>query len=133
MGQIHFLSFEQVQRIHLQSIERFGGIHGIRDRGLLESALAMPAACFGGQDLHPSLFDKAAAYLFHIVQNHPFLDGNKRAGYACAAIFLRGNGYKLQPQYQESLYHLVMHTADGQHNKSEIALALEAYSRPLQA
>ena len=77
-----FLDLDFVLRIHLSLIERYGGEPGVRDIGLLHSAIAMPQASFGGEFLHEDLFEKAAAYLFHIVQNHPFMDGNKRTGAA---------------------------------------------------
>ncbi|MBI3855807.1 MAG: Fic family protein, partial [Planctomycetes bacterium] len=73
-----FLSTESVQRIHEDQIQRYGGSLGIRDMGLLESAVAMPQAGSGGQYFHTDLYEMAAAYLFHLVKNHPFVDGNKR-------------------------------------------------------
>ena len=72
-----FLTLEEVREIHIDQIERYGGGPGIRDISLLQSAIAMPAAGFGEQYLHGDLFEMAAAYLFHLVQNHPFVDGNK--------------------------------------------------------
>ena len=75
-----FLSLAEVLEIHRDQIERYGGDPGIRDLDLLQSALAIPAAGFGGQYLHNDLYEMAAAYLFHITQNHPFVDGNKRTG-----------------------------------------------------
>lgn len=73
-----FLDLNQIIRLHTQLIDRYGGQSGIRDTGLLQSAIAMPRAGFGETYLHKDLFEMAAAYLFHLVQNHPFLDGNKR-------------------------------------------------------
>ncbi len=75
-----FLTLDEVIEIHRDMIERYGGSFGIRDEGLLESAVAMPQAGFGEQYLHADVFEMAAAYLFHIVRNHPFVDGNKRTG-----------------------------------------------------
>ena len=72
-----FLTLDEVLEIHRDQIERYGGAAGIRDLGLLQSALAQPSATFGGQYLHADLHEMAAAYLYHLVQNHPFLDGNK--------------------------------------------------------
>jgi death-on-curing protein len=86
-----FLSLAEVLKIHRDQIERYGGDPGIRDLGLLQSALAMPAAGFGGRFVHSDLYEMAAAYLFHIVQNHPFVDGNKRTGAVAALIFLALN------------------------------------------
>ena len=86
-----FLTKEYVTAIHADQINKYGGGPGLRDVGLLESALAQPRATFGGEWLHPTLFDMAAAYLFHLVENHPFLDGNKRVGTATAIVFLELN------------------------------------------
>jgi len=84
-----FVNLEEVMEIHAHLIQKYGGTEGIRDVSLLESALAMLRAGFAGQYLHGDLFEMAAAYLFHIVQNHPFLDGNKRVGAATALVSLR--------------------------------------------
>ncbi len=81
------LSLAEVLEIHRDQIERYGGHAGLRDLGLLQSALAMPAARFGGRYLHGDLLEMAAAYLFHIEQNHPFIDGNKRTGTVAAIVF----------------------------------------------
>ena len=70
-------------------VRRYGGTYGVRDPALLSSALAMPSATFEGKYLHKSLFDQAAAYAFHICQNHPFMDGNKRTALASALVFFR--------------------------------------------
>jgi death-on-curing family protein len=82
------LSLNEVVEIHRDVIERYGGSSGIRDMGLLQSAVAVPQASFGGEYLHTGLFEMAAAFLFHLVQNHPFLDGNKRTGAMAAFTFL---------------------------------------------
>src|SRR6266702_1459663 len=87
-----FLTTDQVLEIHSDQIARYGGMAGVRDLGLLQSALAQPQATFGGQLLHADLFEMAAAYLFHLVQNHPFVDGNKRVGAVAAIVFLLTNG-----------------------------------------
>ncbi len=78
---LEFLTLEDVLEIHALQLARYGGADGLRDPGLLESALAQPQASFGGDFVHESLFAMAAAYLFHIVSNHAFVDGNKRTGY----------------------------------------------------
>lgn len=92
MSEPAFLTLAEVLDIHKDQIERYGGAHGIRDIGLVESALAMPQAGFGGEYLHGSIFEMAAAYAFHIAENQPFLDGNKRTGLAVALVFLDMNG-----------------------------------------
>ena len=86
-----FLTLAEAVQIHADQIERYGGQAGLRDRGLLESALAQPEASFGGEWLHEDLYAMAAAYAYHLCQNHCFVDGNKRTGLACALTFLEMN------------------------------------------
>ena len=88
-----FLTLDEVLEIHQQQIDRYGGAPGIRDQGTLESALAQPLTSFDGHYLHASIPAMAAAYLFHICRNHPFLDGNKRAGANAAITFLLLNDW----------------------------------------
>lgn len=90
-----YLSPEQVLFIHARLIAEIGGAHGVRDLAMLESAIARPQATFGGKDLYPDLFTKAAALLDSLINDHPFVDGNKRTGITAAALFLRRNGYRL--------------------------------------
>jgi death-on-curing protein len=97
--------------------------------GLLESALAAPQATFGGAYLHPTLPEIAAAYLFHVVKNHPFVDGNKRAGLICAIAFLGLNGLKLIADPDE-LTDIVLRVADGRAGKPEIAVMFAQTTRP---
>lgn len=91
-----FLTLAEVLLIHKEQIERFGGTHGVRDIGLAESAIAMPQAGFGGEYLHASVFEMAAAYAYHIAENQPFLDGNKRTALAAALVFLDMNGIVIE-------------------------------------
>lgn len=98
---IYFLSVAEVKEIHLDQISRYGGAEGIRDEALLSSAVAQPCAMFNDQYLHQSIADMAAAYLYHLVMNHPFLDGNKRVGTASALVFLELNGLELDPTLDE--------------------------------
>jgi death-on-curing protein len=93
--EIVFLSLEDVMIIHSSTIEQEGGMEGMRDHGLLDAAVAMPRQQFGGAYLHEDLAAMAAAYLFHIAQNHPFLDGNKRAAVMAAFVFLDKNSIEL--------------------------------------
>ena len=95
MLQPWFLDIDHTMQLHRSLIETYGGVEGIRDVGLLHSAIAMPQASFGGEFLHRDLFEMAAAYHYHIVQNHPFIDGNKRTGAAAAIIFLSMNDMEL--------------------------------------
>lgn len=115
-----FLTLERVLELQRRSIEQYGGLHGIRDRGLLESALAMPQTGFGGQYAHSTLYEMAAAYLFHLTKNHPFLDGNKRIGFAAAVVFLHMNGYRFE-DIEEDAEALVLRVATGQSDKADIA------------
>jgi death-on-curing protein len=90
-----FLTPEQVLFIHARLVSETGGGHGIRDLGLLESAVARPRATFGGVELYPDVFTKAAVLMDSLINNHPFVDGNKRTGLAAAAVFLLRNGWRL--------------------------------------
>src|SRR5213075_956823 len=107
-----FPTLDEALAIHAHQIGRYGGTLGLRDRGLLESALAMPPATFGGEFLHPSLPEQAAAYLFHLVKNHPFVDGNKRVGLAAALTFLGMNGVWVDATNAE-LIELTLGVAEG--------------------
>ena len=98
---MNYLSVQQVLFINARVIAETGGQTGLRDLALLESAVARPRATFDGQDLYPSLFEKAAALLDSLVNNHPFLDGNKRTGITSAAMFLRINGFRLSCSQSE--------------------------------
>ncbi len=120
MDNPHFLEFDHVVRIHLSVIERYGGSHGVRDTGLLQSAIAMPQASFGDQRLHGDLFEMAAAYLYHIVQNHPFIDGNKRTGAASAIVFLAMNDVEIEAD-EDGLVELTLGVASGRIDKPKIA------------
>ena len=116
----YFLTTEEVLHAHRSLIDVYGGSHGLRDEGLFRSALGMPEASFGGKYLHHDLYEMAAAYLFHLVQNHPFLDGNKRIGAASALLFLSMNDLRIAAD-EEGLVDLTLRTAQGQTNKAEIA------------
>ena len=97
-----------------------GGLAGVRDAGLLESAVSMPRAAFSGERLHCDLFEMAAAYLFHVVSNHPFIDGNKRTGAAAALVFLLMNGVRLEAD-EEGLEATTRAVARGEADKAQIA------------
>ncbi|MEA5451262.1 type II toxin-antitoxin system death-on-curing family toxin [Leptolyngbya sp. CCNP1308] len=120
-----FLDVEAVLRLHARQIERFGGTAGVRDAGLLDSALAQPQATFGGELLHPTLAEQAAAYLYHLSKNHPFVDGNKRTAFAVMDTFLRVNRKRLLLTNDEA-YDLVMQTAQGQIDKPALASIIAA-------
>jgi death-on-curing protein len=118
-----FLTFEDVLMIHADQITSFGGTPGLRDEGLLMSALAQPGAMFDQQLLHPTISEQAAAYLYHLAMNHPFLDGNKRTAFAVMETFLRVNGYRLTLTDNE-VYDLVMQVVQTSVDKAGIANGL---------
>jgi death-on-curing protein len=124
-----FLGLDEVLAIHADQIRRYGGSRGVRDMGLLSSALAMPRASFGGAYLHTSLAEMAAAYLFHLARNHPFVDGNKRAALAAALAFLWLNDHRLEADDDE-LTDLVMGIAAGQRTKAEAAVFIGSHIHP---
>ncbi len=120
---IYFLTLEDVLEIHTDQINRYGGRRGIRDRNLLLSAIAQPLSTFDGEYLHKTFHDKAAAYLFHICQNHPFIDGNKRAALVSTLVFLAMNNLPID--YKEiALEALTRGVSEGKFNKEEIAACL---------
>jgi death-on-curing protein len=123
-----FLQIADVLTLHTDQIKRYGGESGVRDMGLLESALAQPQAGFGGEFLHGFPYEMAAAYLFHLVKNHPFMDGNKRAGTVAALVFLDFNGVELDVPEGE-LYDLTMAVACGAMDKKRIAEFFEQHAR----
>ncbi len=122
-----FLTFADVIRIHVDQIERYGGQVGIRDLGLLQSALAMPRASFGQEWLHRDLYEMAAAYAFHLSQNHPFVDGNKRTGLVCALAFLEINDVSIA-DVEGRLYDAMMDVASGALDKLGLARVFRALS-----
>lgn len=117
---IEFLTVETVLEFHAEEMARSGGSMGVRDLGLLESALAQPEASFGGEYLHRDLYEMAAAYLFHITQNHPFVDGNKRTALVTALAFLHGNGVDATSS-TDAVYDLTMAVASGTMGKVDAA------------
>lgn len=132
MSRIVFLASEEVLHIHDREVAREGGSLGLRDLHMLESAVAMPQAGFGGEYLHEDLFEMAAAYLFHVVMNHPFIDGNKRTGFAAALAFLDVNGFQVVME-QEAAYDLVIGVCEGTVTKRQLADSLRTHSVPLPA
>ena len=123
-----FLSLQEILRIHRDQIARYGGHPGIRDLGLLQSALGMPGARFEGHYLHTDLFEMAAAYLFHIVRNHPFVDGNKRVGAVAAVVFLALNGVEVDAGERE-FEAMVRAVAEGEADKKLVAEFLRRNAR----
>ena len=101
MKKVRYLSLDVLIAIHDSMIEGYGGSFGIRDLGLLQSALARPQASFGGEDLYPTVLDKAAALFHSLIFNHAFVDGNKRTTMTTTARFLHINGYELAADEKE--------------------------------
>jgi death-on-curing protein len=120
-----FLIFSDVLEIHRNQIELYGGTNGIRDHGLLESALSQPEVSFGGDYLHETIFYMASAYAYHICRNHPFLDGNKRVALAAALVFLELNGISIEDP-DEKLYDAVINIATGVLSKVDLASLLRS-------
>ena len=123
-----FLSQDEVLALHADQIERYGGSHGIRDTGLLNSALAMPRATFGGQWLHGSLHEMAAAHLYHLVQGHAFIDGNKRVGLMAMFAFLGLNSLRMDAT-EDELVEMVLGVAGGRVSKAEVAVFIQRHTR----
>lgn len=115
-----FLGLDEVIEIHRDQIERYGGHPGIRDIELLKSAVAMPSAGVGEDYLHADVYQMAAAYLFHIARNHPFIDGNKRTGAVAALVFLLMNGKEIQAD-EDSFEAMVRSVAEGKADKTVAA------------
>jgi death-on-curing protein len=121
MADLVFLSIEDVMRIQERVLARDGGLAGVRDLGLLSAAVMMPQQGFGGAYLHEDLAAMAAAYLYHISKNHPFLDGNKRAALAAALTFLIANGVSSLPTENDAA-ETTLAVAAGQMSKDELTL-----------
>lgn len=126
MSPVAFLTVEDVLAVHRRVIEEFGGDTGLRDRGLLESAVAMPRSTFGGQELHADLAEQAAAYFFHLCANHPFVDGNKRVAVAAAELFLLINDHELVAD-DDSVVELAMGLAGGGLSKVQVIEFFKTY------
>lgn len=121
------ISVKEAEEIHKILIDNFGGSHGIRDLGSLESALARPFQSFGDQELYPSPILKAAALLESILINHPFIDGNKRTGYTLLRLFLLSNGIDIQAT-QDEKFNFIISTASGKIDFNSIVEWLTSYT-----
>jgi len=125
MKKITFLTLSEVIEIHSNQIKLYGGKEGIRDISLLSSAVAMPYATFSGEYLHRNIYEMAAAYAFHICQNHAFIDGNKRTALASSLVFLELNGISIADP-EERLYEALMNIASGELSKESFAEILRS-------
>ena len=123
-----FLSLADVLGIHVELVDTYGGSQGVRDVGLLKSALAVPQSGIGDQYFHSDLFEMAAAYLFHIAKNHPFVDGNKRTGAIAAVQFLWLNGVSLAAPAR-SFEALILAVAEGRADKVEVAAFFRRHAK----
>lgn len=121
-----FATLEEVLGLHEDQLARFGGDRGIRDIGLLKSAIAQPMATFGDRFLHENIFAMAAAYIFHIVKNHPCVDGNKRTGLHMGLTFLGCNGVFIN--HTPALYDMTIAVAEGRIGKNEIVEILRKFA-----
>jgi death-on-curing protein len=127
MTEIVFLNKDQIFQLHKNAIRDYGGSLGVRDNGLLESAIAQPEVSFEGVYLHENIFMMAAAYFFHISQNQPFLDGNKRTGFLALYTFLRINGFSFNAS-NEITYPFLLEVAEGRKSKEDLAHFVELYT-----
>ena len=124
-----FLRLSEILEIHQDQVTRYGGAAGIRDIELLKSALGMPSATYGGQFLHTDIYEMSAACLFHLVKNHPFVDGNKRVGAVTALIFLYLNGFDFDAP-ENDLAEMVLAVARGDIDKADVAVFIRRHTRP---
>ena len=127
---MRYLSLGEVVELHGRVLQVGGGASGIRDLGALDSALAQPRATFGGVDLYPTLVEKAAALCFSLVQNHPFVDGNKRVGHAAMETFLILNGAEIAAAVDDQ-ERLLLDLAAGRIDRSQLTDWLRQHFRPL--
>lgn len=125
MKHVTFLTLAEVIEIHNDQLMRYGGAAGVRDIGLLSSALAIPYASFSGEFHHGDLIDMAAAYAFHVCQNHPFIDGNKRTALASALVFLDMNGIRISDP-SEKLFDAMISIATGKKDRAAFAKLLRS-------
>lgn len=116
---MRYLSLAEIIELHRRVVDQSGGATGLRDIGRLESAIAQPRMTFGGQDLYPTLIEKAGALCFSLVQNHSFVDGNKRVGHAAIEVFLVLNGYEIQATVDEQ-EELILGVASGQVSRESL-------------
>jgi death on curing protein len=125
-----FIPNRIVPTIHSDLLQRYGGRPGLRDPGLLDSALAQPKMTVGGKFVHSTLFDKAAAYGFHVCRNHPFVDGNKRVAFVLMDIFLQKNGWEITAS-EEDAYSMMMLLASGKLSRPQLSGWLREHSSKL--
>ena len=126
---MEYLTLNEVLLLHARLIQRTGGSRGVRDIGMLDSALSRPQATFDGVDLYPDLWSKAAALVHSLLRNHPFVDGNKRTALVAVGLFLELNDHRLIASNEEAVA-FIQRMIAGQLEMEEIASWLKAHSRP---
>ena len=124
-----FLSLSEVLEIHQDQVTRYGGAAGIRDMELLKSARGIPSATYGGRFLHTDIHEMAAGYLFHLVKDHPFIDGNKRLGAVTALVFHELNGFDFDAP-EDDFTEMVLAVARGEFGKADVAVFIRRFTRP---
>jgi death-on-curing protein len=125
---IDFLTLSEIIEIHNNQIELYGGAFGVRDISLISSAISIPKSTFDGKYLYTDLYEMAAAYIFHICQNHPFIDGNKRVALVSGLVFLEFNNIIIIDDPNEELYTIMMNVSSGKCNKETISNILRILS-----
>jgi len=128
---MRYISLSQALELHRRIIEQSGGTPGILNLGALESALLQPRMTFGGEDLYPTLAEKAAALAFSIIRNHPFIDGNKRTGHAAMEVFLILNGHEVWSSVDDA-ERIILRVASGEMGREQFADWIEARLHPLR-
>ena len=125
---VQYLTLEEILRLHFQVIEDYGGFHGVRDEGRLNSVVMAPAQSVFGKEQYPTIYDKAAVYLRNIIGDHPFSDGNKRTAVTVCAIFLSRNGSQLNSD-SKTLENFTISVTTEHLNIEEISAWLNEHSR----
>src|SRR5262245_34919929 len=125
---MRYLNAGEILEAHRQIIEATGGSHGYRDLGTLESAVAQPCMTFGGEDLYPTLAEKAGALGFSLIKNHPFVDGNKRIGHGATELFLFLNGHEIVADVNEQ-EETILALASGEMKREEFVAWLQNHIR----
>jgi len=123
---VRYLTLNEVLEVHRQVMAQSGGAEGLMHLPALESALAQPQMTFGGEDLYPTLVDKAAALGYALIKNHPFLDGNKRTGHAAMEVFLVLNGYEIRATVDEQ-EHVILQVAASEIDREEFTTWLRTH------
>mgnify|MGYP006286218963 CR=1 FL=1 len=125
--EVTFITLSEVLEIHRDQLQRYGGSPGIRSIQLLQPAVGMPGATYAGNYLHSDIYEMTAAYLYHLVQNHPFIDGNKRTGAVSALVFLALNGFTFNAP-EDDFADMVLTVARGELGKSDVARFIRQWS-----